>query len=447
MAGAYTVLAMTREEALEILFSGQNVFLTGAAGTGKTHVLNEYIGYLKENYIHTAVTASTGIAATHMGGRTIHSWSGIAKRKRLSEKELQKLFFNDYTRERITGARVLIIDEISMLEARVFSLIDTVCKSVRGNARPFGGLQLVVSGDFFQLPPVPDKREPPPEFAFHSPSWAAAQFRVCYLEKQYRQEDPIFLNVLNNIRDSKVTRETVAALKSRLNQPIKSVNLQRATELHCLNRDVDRTNQREFERLTTDPHRFFMRTWGEPELVKMLREDCLAPEELILKKGALVMFVRNNPGEGYVNGTLGTVVGFEEETDYPIVERSQGGSVVAREARWTVEEDDEVLAWVDQIPLRLAWAITVHKSQGMTLDAAQVNIGRAFADGMGYVALSRVRRFEDMNLMGINPKALMVSPEITAFDAMLRAESSSNQKELQENKKLYASLQSDFLLR
>lgn len=436
---------MTREEALDILFTGQNVFLTGAAGTGKTHVLNEYIGYLRENKIPTAVTASTGIAATHMGGRTVHSWSGIAKRKRLSEKELQKLFYNDYTRERITGARVLIIDEISMLEARVLTLIDTVCKSVRGNARPFGGLQLVVSGDFFQLPPVPDKREPPPEFAFHSQSWDAAQFRVCYLEKQWRQEDKDFLKVLNAIRDSQVTGDTIQALKTRHNQPIKTV--ERATQLYCRNDDVDSINDRELERLTTEPHQYDMRSWGDSELVKMLREDCLAPEELVLKEGALVMFVRNNPGEGYVNGTLGTVVGFEEDTEYPIIERSQGGSVVAREARWTVEEDDKILAWVDQIPLRLAWAITVHKSQGMTLDAAQINLGRAFADGMGYVALSRVRRFEDMNLMGINPKALKVSPEITAFDAMLREESRRNQKELQENRKLYVSLRDDFLLR
>src|SRR3989344_3160803 len=148
-----------------------------------------------------------------------------------------------------------------MLEARVLTLIDTVCKSVRGNARPFGGLQLVVSGDFFQLPPVPDKREPPPEFAFHSPSWDAAQFKVCYLEKQYRQEDDEeFLKVLNDIRNNQVTRETVQALKTRLNQPIS--HSRRATELHCLNRDVDRTNQREFERLTAEPQRFFMRSWG-----------------------------------------------------------------------------------------------------------------------------------------------------------------------------------------
>ena len=310
---------MTQNEALDILFTGQNVFLTGAAGSGKTYVLNSYIKYLKENHVPVAVTASTGIAATHMDGRTVHSWSGIALRKTLTAKELRELYFNDFTRERITGARVLIIDEISMLEDKILSLLDTVCRSVRQKPGPFGGLQVVLCGDFFQLPPVGTRGEPSARYAFHSESWINSNLKVCYLEKQYRQEDPVFLDVLNSIRHSKVTRDTLQILKMRLNQP--AAGFLKPTKLYSHRNDVDAINSFELGQLKTPPYTFTMQSSGDRELVKSLRDACLAPAELVLKKGALVMFVRNSFGEGYVNGTLGIVVDFEkEEPNYPIIE-------------------------------------------------------------------------------------------------------------------------------
>lgn len=438
---------MTQDEALEILRTGQNVFLTGPAGSGKTYVLNKYISFLKENGVPVAVTASTGIAATHMDGRTVHSWSGIALRKRLSEKELKELYYNTFTNERITGARVLIIDEISMLEDRVLTLLDKVCRFVRQNQHPFGGLQVIVCGDFFQLPPVRSKSEPSAKYAFHSPSWITADFKICYLEKQYRQEDPRFLAVLNSIRDSAVTQETIDALKTRINQPVEG--LPRLTKLYSHRNDVDALNSFELAQLQAEPHTFYMQSGGDPELVASLRDACLAPQELVLKKGALVMFVRNSFGEGYVNGTLGVVIDFEgDDTKYPVIETKSGVRIIARPVRWLVEDQGEVLAYIDQVPLRLAWAITIHKSQGMTLDVAEINLGKAFAHGMGYVALSRVRTLGGIKLVGINNIALLVSPEVTAFDRLLREQCTKTRTEmLLEGRALIGQLQADFLIR
>lgn len=436
---------MTQDEALDILKTGQNVFLTGAAGTGKTFTLNSYITYLKEHKIPVAITASTGIAATHMDGRTVHSWSGIAIRKELTEKELKELYYNTFTNERINGARVLIIDEISMLEARVFSLVDKVCRFVRQDPHPFGGLQVIVCGDFFQLPPVPNRYEPPPKFAFQSPSWARADFKVCYLTKQYRQEDARFLQLLNSIRHNETTEETPRVLETRLEKSVEG--FPKPPKLYSHRNDVDAINNYELGRLQTDPHTYQMQSWGEAELVASLKDSCLAPQELVLKIGAQVMFVRNSFSEHYVNGTLGIIVGFEEDTEYPIVQLRDERRIIARSSRWSIEEDGELLAYIEQIPLRLAWAITIHKSQGMTLDAAEINLSKAFAHGMGYVALSRVRTLESIKLLGLNEMALKVSPAITQIDARLKALSVKAQEDMNIDTKLLHQLQEDFLIR
>jgi ATP-dependent exoDNAse (exonuclease V) alpha subunit len=439
---------MTQKEALKILRTGRNVFLTGAAGTGKTHVLNSYIAYLKEHKVPVAITASTGIAATHMDGRTIHSWSGIALRRSLTQKDLDKLAYNTITRERINDARVLVIDEISMLDAELFSLIDRVCRFVRGKPEPFGNLQLVVCGDFFQLPPVGRPGEPVPEYAFHAEAWERADLWVCYLEKQWRQEDEEFLGVLNAIRNSGVDEETRRTLETRINREI--AGLAAATKLFSHKNDVDSINDRELRKLSGEPHFYRMSGNGDAELIDSLKLACLAPETLELKKGALVMFVRNNHAEGYINGTLGTVVGFEsDEPHYPIVQTKDGERITAAAVRWNVEDEEgRVLASISQVPLRLAWAITIHKSQGMTLDAAEINLSRAFGHGMGYVALSRVRSLEGIKLLGVNETALTVSPEITRFDAILRECSRETKKlVLEDDPALHQALEDDFLMR
>lgn len=404
---------MNQTQAFKILKSGANVFLTGSAGTGKTFLLNKFIKYLKDEQIKAGITASTGIASTHIGGTTIHSWSGIGIAKDIDDPKIRKFLKRKTPKwKEIRDTKVLIIDEISMLDSERLSLIDRVCREIKDPFLPFGGIQLVVCGDFFQLPPINDGIEEKSQLAYNSPVWRKARFKVCYLEKQYRQDDKEFINILNDIRSNRATAKTLEKINTRLNQNIDGY--EKVTKLYSHNRNVDNINNLELSKIEEAEKEYEMAYKGPEKLVEILKKGCLAPEILKLKKGAIVMFVKNNFKEGYVNGTLGTVVGFEN--DFPIVKTIKGNRVIAMKAEWDFEKNDEVLASIYQIPLRLAWAITIHKSQGMSLDAAEIDLSKSFDYGMGYVALSRVRRLSSIKLVGINENALKVNQEITEKD-------------------------------
>jgi len=404
---------MNQTQAFKILKSGANVFLTGSAGTGKTFLLNKFIKYLKDEQIKAGITASTGIASTHIGGTTIHSWSGIGIAKDIDDPKIKKFLKRRSPKwKEIRDTKVLIIDEISMLDSERLSLIDRVCREIKDPFLPFGGIQLVVCGDFFQLPPINDGIEEKSQLAYNSPVWRKARFKVCYLEKQYRQDDKEFINILNDIRSNRATVKTLEKINTRLNQNIDGY--EKVTKLYSHNRNVDNINSLELSKIEEAEKEYEMAYKGPEKLVEILKKGCLAPEILKLKKGAIVMFVKNNFKEGYVNGTLGTVIGFEN--DFPIVKTIKGNRVIAMKAEWDFEKNDEVLASIYQIPLRLAWAITIHKSQGMSLDAAEIDLSKSFDYGMGYVALSRVRRLSSIKLMGINENALKVNQEITEKD-------------------------------
>ncbi len=408
---------MRQSEALDILKLGHNVFLTGAAGSGKTYVLNAYIAYLREHNVSLGITASTGIAATHLGGVTIHSWSGIGVRDGMTEDELDFLATKSRAAPRIRDARVLIIDEISMLHAHQLDLVDRVCRRVRETPLPFGGLQTVLCGDFFQLPPVA-RDGAPVRYVFSSAAWRSGQFLVCYLSEQHRQNNDPLLTVLNDIRGGTAGEHTRVPLRTRYKKaPTADVV---PTKLYTHNVDVDALNARELAKLAGESERYEMTTTGRRKLVETLRASCLAPETLELKRGAAVMFVKNNPEAGYVNGTLGRVEGFAQKT-LPLVAASDGRRILVEREVWHLEEDGRPVASLEQIPLRLAWAITVHKSQGMTLDAAEIDLSRAFEPGMGYVALSRVRTLDGLTLLGLNDIALEVNPDVLGYDSKLRA--------------------------
>ena len=407
---------MTQKEALEIIKTGENIFLTGPAGCGKTFLLNKYLEYLKEKKITVGVTASTGIAATHLDGRTIHSWCGIGIEDRLDQRKLKKIIHNQPTAERVKTARVLIIDEISMLDAKRFDLVDTVCRALRADLRPFGGLQVILCGDFFQLPPVRQAQESG-ETVFESEAWQELKLRICYLEEQFRQDDPRFSKVLADIRANRFPEKTLAVLAERLEADL-DFPLS-PTKLFTHNQKVDAHNIFELEKISQPPRYYEMKAHGPANLVKKIKDGCLAPEKLELKAGAIVMFVRNNFVRGFVNGTVGEVVGFDED-GFPIVKTLRGALIAARPETWRVGEDNETLASLSQVPLRLAWAITIHKSQGMSLDCAEIDLSRSFEFGMGYVALSRVRSLAGIRLLGINHLALRVDEKVLALDGKLR---------------------------
>ncbi len=434
---------MTQVEALNILKTGANIFLTGEPGAGKTHTINEYVDYLRRYEVEVAITASTGIAATHIGGMTIHSWSGIGIRKKLDKYDLDKIATSEYVVKRVSRAKVLVIDEVSMLSPNTLDMIDAVCREVRNDSEAFGGLQVIFVGDFFQLPPIVKNESFNKQnentkdeynqdlfidkinskiFAYESDAWSRAKPIVCYLSEQYRQDDDIFLSVLSSIRTNTFNEDMFSHLENR---KIEKENIpNNLLKLFSHNVDVDRVNDTELSKINDEKEFFTMQSKGRDVIVEILKKGCLSPEVLNLKVGAEVMCTKNNQKEGYVNGTLGTIVGFQSGSHFPIIKTRNGRKITIEPAEWVVEENGKVKASITQIPLRLAWAITVHKSQGMSLDEAVMDLSSVFEYGQGYVALSRVRRLSGLHLLGWNQKAFQVHPNILSSDESFRQASS-----------------------
>lgn len=413
---------MTQEEALAVLKSGKNVFLTGEPGAGKTHTVNQFKDWARSQYMKIAVTASTGIAATHINGKTIHSWASMGIKEDITDRDIENIMTKQYAVRQMIAADVLVIDEISMLSGKTLNNIDRILRHVRGTAltgEAFGGLQVILVGDFFQLPPVL-KKSKITDFAFNSDAWKEADFTVCYLTEQHRQEDGQFLEVLTAMRAGTITPAHTRLLRATIG----SAKGKKVTKLFTHNANVDILNNNELQKLATPAQTFVMKCEGLDFIVETLKKSCLSPERLTLKVGAQVMFTRNNFDQDtghviYVNGTQGTVVGFSG--GMPVVETKAGNRIEAMYAEWSIDHNDgKSAAKIRQIPLRLAWALTVHKSQGMSLDAASMDLSGAFEYGQGYVALSRVRSLQGLSLEGLNAKALLMHPEVVKKDSEFR---------------------------
>ena len=418
---------MTQAQALDILKTGGNVFLTGEPGAGKTYVLNQYLHWLEAAGVHVAITASTGIAATHIGGMTIHSWSGIGARDEITAYDLDQITSREKTVKRVKRAQVLVIDEISMLSAHTLDSIGLVCRTIRENGEPFGGLQVIFVGDFFQLPPIAKQGEVV-RYAFESRAWEHARPLVCYLTEQYRQEDEMFLSLLRSIRKGHIEDDHYTLLQEQTEIGYEGIE---PTRLYTHNADVDAVNLNKLKSLTGKGKTFKMNAAGNKQLLLGLVKSCLSPEVLELREEAMVMFTKNNFEVGYVNGTLGRVLRFDSD-GYPVIETTDGLQVTVKPTTWDVVEEKKVLASIEQIPLRLAWAITVHKSQGMSLDAAEMDLSKSFVFGQGYVALSRVRSLDGLKLLGMNPNALMVDPRVAQQDERFYAASAVAEREFEK---------------
>lgn len=415
---------MNQGLALEIMLSGESVLLTGPAGAGKTFVLNQFIKLSKYSGKHVSVTATTGLAATHLGGTTIHSWGGIGVQDSIPDGFAQHIAKG--RREIIEKTDVLIIDEISMLHDFRLDMIDEVCRLVRKKDIPFGGIQIIMSGDFFQLPPINRGDSRAGGFVVNSQVWQELDPVICYLQEQHRQDDEKLLDILNAMRAGDVRRHHAETLLARSEEF--PDDLEQLTELHTVNIDVDKINEAKLATLEGDEVVYSQTTTGSGNYVETLQRSVLAPAALKIKKGALVMAVKNSPDRKYVNGSVGTVIDFEPYTDYPIVEFKNGKEVSMVPDTWELRDGDKKRASISQIPLRLAWAITIHKSQGMTLDAARIDLRKAFVEGMGYVALSRVKNLNNLYLTGINQMALRVSEDAQSIDGLLRLKAATDMK-------------------
>lgn len=420
---------MKQSLALEILLSGKSALLTGPAGTGKTFVLNQFIRASKDEGKYVSVTATTGLAATHLGGTTIHAWAGIGVLDYLPDRFVDHIAKG--RREIIEKTDILIIDEISMLHDYRLDMVDEVCRLVRKAPDvPFGGIQIVMSGDFFQLPPVNRAGSREGGFVVHSDAWRELNPVILYLDEQFRQrEGDALLDILTSLRANNLRRHHAEKLLERTEyEPPTNADL---TELHTMNVDVDQINGRRLAELAGDEVQYTQHTTGSANYVENLQRSVLAPVELVLKLGALVMAVKNDQSKRYANGSIGMVVDFEPATDYPVVQFRNGRTVVMQPDTWELRDGDKKRASISQVPLRLAWAITVHKSQGMTLDAARIDLRKAFVPGMGYVALSRVRDIDNLYLTGINRTALQMSDEAYTIDERLKMRAANDRERFQ----------------
>lgn len=419
---------MNQDNAFELMTQSHNIFLTGMAGTGKSYLLNKFIEWAEENGKIVATTASTGIAASHINGITIHSWSGIGihSEESLTEETMDKIANNPYLKNTIEIVDILIIDEISMLHAYQLDGIDYICSKIRRNSKPFGGIQVILTGDFLQLPPV--SKTNTLKYAFESSIWNNSNLQICYLREIYRQDDPTFIEILNEVRYGQENTSSFNILKQCVD---KQIEINDPTELYPLNRDVDYINIQKLNMITKPPKTYSMKCYGEEGGINYLKRNMITPEKLILKEGAHVIFTKNNFKEGYTNGTFGIVVNIDKN---PTVQLTNGNKIFVTPATWEIRKFNytsrqyEVKASVSQIPLKLAYALTTHKSQGFTLEYAKINLSNLFSYNMGYVALSRVKSLKNLTLTNLDNTIYLVDKKLIEHDYNFREQSKIYEK-------------------
>ena len=459
-----------QQAVIDRVMAGRSVFFTGSAGTGKTFLLNLVLGSLREKYGDdfgrcVGVTAMTGMAATHIDGTTVNAALGLGVPRRY--KDFRSMF-GKASRARVQGWHTFIIDECGMLSAEMFEMIIHMLSEVRRDSRTAGGLQLIVCGDFFQLPPICKhylSRAPPAGeddftnfgFAFQAPAWSTC-FKTTdqiVLTRIFRQNEKDFADALNRIRTGVGAREALASLVAECSRPVRCAEGIKPTLVFPRNVDVDRINTAELEALGNDcesmsavsrddTHYATHYAQEHSDGVDKLRKspffrDCMASERITLKEGAQVMLLKNlDPCGGLVNGSRGVIVRFINKWEARSLSHSSESQLAL--TRWNGESIPVVrfmsglevpifpavfrhdVAGVGtctrlQIPLKLAWTITVHKSQGLTLDAVQVSLSGMFAPGQAYVALSRARTKEGLEIIDWDGHCVNVDPAVSAFYA------------------------------
>jgi len=429
-------LSEKQQLALDNFILGNNIFLTGPGGSGKTFLIKKIVEKCKENLLNVQVCALTGCAAVLLEcqAKTIHSWSGIGLAKGEPIDVVKRVCKSKYKRGPWKNVDVLIIDEVSMMSKKIFDILNKIAQIIRKNTEPFGGIQLVFSGDFYQLPPVGDEEDPEScQFCFESVHWKKTFPINIQLSKIFRQNDNKYVKALNQIRKGVIKRSSYELLMSRVEK--KCDDEIRPTILLPLKRKVDYINSTELKKIKEPDVVFLTENYIDKEIlekskqrkgvfinpdnieheVTYLKNSIMADQTLKLKKGALVMCVANIDMESenqIVNGSQGIIVDFED--NLPIVKFRNGVIRKMTQHMWMSEK----MPWigVKQIPLILSWAITIHKAQGVTLDVAQIDAGRhIFECGQTYVALSRIKTIEGLYLSAFDPRKIKVNKKVKAF--------------------------------
>jgi ATP-dependent DNA helicase PIF1 len=397
---------------------GQNCFLTGMAGTGKSTLLRQFIS---ESPRRVDITAPTGVAALNVGGMTIHRFCGMMLGPAPSQtnEEYFTLLQRDPRRSiqagfnRVRRCETLVIDEISMLPGRQLDFVEFLFRRLRGRDEPFGGCHVIATGDFLQLPPVRTNEGDPYDWAFQSAAWKSAGFKTVVLDTVRRQDEPLFVQALSRFRNGHVWGDSARLLQSRVrNFPPASL-----PRLYTHNTQVDRWNNFQLAELPGEETVLEAAQTGPEPQRAFLAKNLLTPVTLRLKPGALVSFTVNKTEPGaqsplFVNGQIGTVECIRPEVI--AVRPNSGGLIEVPPFTWRYDAQDPGSGTFTQFPLRLAWAMTIHKSQGLTLDAAYLDIRAAREPGQAYVAVSRVRTLKGLNFKEWF-KGLHVSPEAMRF--------------------------------
>ncbi|KAB5588410.1 ATP-dependent DNA helicase pfh1 [Ceratobasidium theobromae] len=453
-----------------VVEEGKSLFFTGSAGTGKSVLLREIIRRLHRKRRRVEVTASTGLAAVNIGGKTLHAFAGAGLGKLPVSEILKQISSKAKSRWRETD--ILIIDEISMVEAWWFDLLNELSQELRENHEPFGGLQVVISGDFFQLPPVSEDKALTPKFAFEADSWTDTWPETFKLTQVFRQSDPKLINMLNEIRRGEVSNEAIELLTSLSREPKFDDGIL-PTEIFPFRKTAEMANEMQLRQLPDEPVDFVAvdlpgedaESISEQEVKQILAK--LAPIVLRLAVGAQVMCTKNFPGRDIINGSIGRVVEFmtqpeAKDHNYPILGMS-GGRAKAdapppatdkKPIKWPLVEfidagkylvtradfksqnqDGEVIAHRPTIDFGLGndglfpvrgWLIIdpplppqIHKAQGQTIPRLKIDLRKTFADGQAYVAISRCKSLEGLQILNFSPKVVLVNPKVLEWDRKL----------------------------
>ena len=403
---------------IKLMKEGHNIFLTGQGGTGKSKVITTFVSEYRP-YKIIAVTATTGTAAVLLNGTTLFSYLGIGLGTAEADLLIIQIKKKPFYFKRWTDLDILIIDEISMLSPELFDKLELIARSLRHNTKPFGGIQLILTGDFFQLPNINQKNM----FCFDAASWETCiGENVINLDVNFRQEgDDVYQKCLTDVRYGQLSDETVKILQSRENVVLQNEFGITPTKIYSLNVNVDKENEIQLDKLNDgeiqyNQYELRFKTFKKVNNIEeKIRKECNAPSVLQLCKGAQVMLLYNMDIENkLVNGSRGVIHGFDMDNS-PIVKFLSGCVGTIPEKVWEIEENGDVVVEITQIPLKLAYATTVHRSQGATIDFAEVDMEGIFEYGQAYVALSRVKSLHGLTIKNFNPDVIKTHPKVIEF--------------------------------
>jgi len=436
-------MELSREQqiAFDKYVSGDNIFITGPGGSGKSALIKLINDHAFKKFKSIQVCALTGCASVLLNckAKTLHSWAGIGLGNGTIEQLVVKIKKNKFAKESWKSTDVLVVDEVSMLSLKLFDALNTIGKAVRGNLKPFGGIQLIFSGDFYQLPPVGDNLEPDTQrFCFESDDWNSTFHRDCQIQlvKIFRQTDEVYSTILNQIREGKIKRKSNELLLQYVGRQYETNLVAEPTKLFPTRNKVENINNTKMIALKSEEREFKIKYFKDLEMSKyekaervnysekdiqveldFLANNLICEKEMRMKIGAQVMSIINiqsDRGLDICNGSQGIITGFCDITGCPCVKYNNGIEMVMTRHIWISDKIPGI--GVSQVPLILAWALTIHKSQGATMDAAEIDVGSGiFECGQTYVALSRVKSLNGIYLTSFDVKKIRINKKVKDF--------------------------------